>query len=246
MRLGLRYGVAALALLVAACGGEGDENNGVAPAPAAKIAAVPPPAGGDWTKAVAETGEGGFRLGNPEAPVKLLEYGSFGCSHCATFEEQAAEPLINTYVKSGRVSWEFRSLLIFPTDPAISMLTRCRGPQAYFPLKAQIYASQAEWQGRLMQSARELEALPPDARMKPMVTAAGLDAFFRQRGMPQAQIDACLDDKAGLERVAEISKRAQDEFGVSSTPTFFINGVKLDNAENWPALESQLKRALGE
>jgi protein-disulfide isomerase len=244
MRLGLAL-VAAMALL-AGCGG-GDEGNKVSPPPGGqKIAAVAPPAGTEWTQVVSETPDGGFRMGNPNAPVKLVEYGSFGCSHCAAFEAEGAEPLQNQYIKSGRVSWEFRSYLIFPGDPAISMLTRCHGPQAFFLLKEQLYATQADWAAKMMQSAEQLEALPPAERLKPVIQAAGLDAFFRQRGMPQAKIDSCLSDKAALDRVLAVSARGQDEFEVTGTPTFFINGSRLENAGAWSVLEPQLKRALGE
>src|SRR5687767_9431026 len=148
MRRWFVCGAAALALCVAGCGG-GDEGNAVAPPPGGqKIAPIAPPAGSDWTQMVTQTAEGGYRLGNPDAPVKLVEYGSYGCSHCALFDAEATEPLKN-YIRSGRVSWEFRSFMIFPSDPAVSVLASCRGPDAYFTLKEQLYATQAEWMGKL-------------------------------------------------------------------------------------------------
>ena len=86
-------------------------------------------------------------MGNPDAPVKLVEYGSLGCHVCAEFEEQGAPELRDTYVKSGQVSWEFRTYLLFPTDPGVSMLLQCHSENAFFPLVEQLYAQQTELDG---------------------------------------------------------------------------------------------------
>jgi protein-disulfide isomerase len=234
--------VAILSVLLAGCGD--DQGNVVAPPPSGKkVEAIAPPAGKEWTQVVSETPEGGFLQGNPQAPVKLLEYGSFGCSHCALFESQTAP--LEELVKSGRVSWEFRSYLIFPTDPALSLLTRCHGPAAFFLLKQQLYATQPEWIGKLQQAAAQIEPLPPEQRLKPIVQATGLDAFFRQRGMPQAKIDSCLADKAALTRVLEIHNIGNEKYNVGGTPTFFVNGVNVKAGE-WHELEPFIKEALGE
>src|SRR5215212_5074116 len=92
---------AALALLLAGCGqSSGGSGNAAAP-----IVAIPAPNGGDWTATVEQTADG-FRMGNPNAPVKLVEYASPTCSHCAEFSEEGTGPLKNVYVKTGRVSWE--------------------------------------------------------------------------------------------------------------------------------------------
>src|SRR3546814_9181159 len=72
---------------------------GIAAVPAAQAEAAK-----DWTKTVARTPEGGFRVGNPDAPVKLVEYGSLTCDHCAHFAEEATPKLLGQYVRSGRVS----------------------------------------------------------------------------------------------------------------------------------------------
>ena len=250
MRSALTIAAAALALLVAGCNRGGD-NVIAPPASGQKIAPVKPPTGGDWTQMVSETADGGYRTGNPNAPVRLLEYGSFGCPHCAEFEGEAAEPL-KGYIRSGRVSWEFRSLHIFPFDPAVSLLMRCHGSEAYFLLKQQLYASQPDWEAKFQQWAQQksvqdqIQQMAPQQRLKPLIAAAGLDEFFRQRGMPEANIDACLADTKGLQRVLDVSQRGSTDFGVEGTPTFFINGIKVSNTGTWPQLEPQLKRALGE
>src|SRR5687767_11435749 len=78
-------------------------------APVVVSAAAAAPKNGDWSTMVTKTPEGGFVMGNPNAKVKLVEYGSLTCDHCAAFEEQGGKALVDDYVKKGLVSWEFRN-----------------------------------------------------------------------------------------------------------------------------------------
>ncbi len=232
---------AALALLLAGCG-QSDSGN-----PSAPIAAIPAPNGGDWTDTVEQTADG-FRMGNPNAPVKLVEYASPTCPHCAEFSEQGTAPLKTTYVKTGRVSWELRPYMIFPPDPGIAMLLRCHGAAGFFQLTEQMYADQPNWAGRLQsmppETLQQLQDLPPAQRVTTLVKATGMDEFFRLRGMPQGRIDQCLADTGQLNALAALTSRANDE-GVTGTPTFFINGKKVEGAASWKELEPSLRASVG-
>jgi len=240
----MRFIIAAAAsvLLLAGCGDDAANQSGTA---ASGGPAIPAPNNGDWTEMVAATPEGGFRMGNPNAPVKLVEYGSLGCHVCAEFAEQGSAPLRDKYVKSGRVSWEFRPYQLFPSDPGVSMLLRCRGPGPFFQLTDQLYAEQEQWMARLQTAAQSMEAqlqsMPPQERSAAFVRLAGLDEFFRVRGMPQSQIDSCLADGRALQELVAITQRGNEE-GVRGTPTFFING-RITEAHNWAALEPLLRQA---
>jgi protein-disulfide isomerase len=240
-------GAAAGLLLLAACNGESGDNGS---ANAAPLTPIPAPNGASWTETVAVTPEGGVRMGNPDAPVKLVEYASFTCPHCREFAEQGAAKLENDYVKSGHVSWEFRPFILFPTDPAISMLMRCQAaqnPSAFFQLVDQLYAEQPNWVGRLQalppEAQQQFEALPPQQRSAAMIQAAGVDQFFRVRGMPASRIAACLGDAQGLQEVVGITDRATSKEGVTGTPTFFINGRMVPDTASWGALEPPLRAA---
>ncbi|HEX8533532.1 MAG TPA: thioredoxin domain-containing protein [Allosphingosinicella sp.] len=241
-------GALALALLLTGCGDNGGGNaSGNSAAPAAAVA---PPANGDWTQTVVETPEGGFRMGNPNAQVKLVEYASLTCPHCGEFSEEASEPLTNM-VKTGQVSWEFRHYMLFPTDPGMSLLSRCQGPGPFFALTEQIYADQKNWVGKVQalpqDQLQQLQSLPPEQQVTAIVKSAGLDQFFRQRGMPQAKIDQCLADQQGLQKLAGLTNLGNQE-GVTGTPTFFINGkiIELANSAIWPQLEPKLRAAMGQ
>ncbi len=171
------------------------------------------------------------------------------CHVCAEFSEAATEPLENTYVKSGQVSWEVRPFLLFPTDPGITMLLRCQGAAPFFRLTEQIYADQTQWSGRLQQlpqaDMQRLQSLPPQQQIGALMEATGMDQFFRQRGMPETRINACLADQAGVDRLVAFNKIGVERDQVSGTPTFFINGTKVENVASWPALEPKLREAIG-
>jgi protein-disulfide isomerase len=245
MKSMLAAGAAALALFLGGCG-DGGGNGQAAAADNTPLKQIPAP-NGDWTQLVVKTPEGGFRMGNPDAPVKLVEYGSLGCHVCAEFEEQGAPELRDTYVKSGQVSWEFRTYFLFPTDPGVSMLLQCTNENAFFPLVGQLYAQQTEWMGRIQKlpadQLQQIATLPPRDAAAMVVRGGGLDEFFRQRGMPSSQIQSCLADPAHMEKIAAIRKLG-DEQGVNGTPSFFINGTYAERAANWAGLEPQLRAAI--
>lgn len=238
----------AAALLLAACGGgESDLNAAAAASENAAIPQVAAPNNGNWTEIVTETPEGGYRMGNPDAPVKLLEYASISCPACANFSNTAHDELTERYVKSGQVSWEYRPFMVSPTDPGVFQLLRCQGAQPFFALTEQLYASQSEWLGRLRQLSESqmtaLSNMPPQQQAGELAKAIGMDQFFRQRGMPQARVDQCLSDASGLQRLAEIQNVGIRD-GVSGTPTFMINGTPAE-VISWPELEPKLRAAIG-
>jgi protein-disulfide isomerase len=247
-RTGLAPLVLAASLMLAGCGGDDAANNAATSNSLPPLTQIPAPNGGDWTQTVSETAEGGYLMGNPDAPVKLLEYASISCPHCAEFAETGTEPLVSNYVRSGQVSWEYRPYMIFPTDPGIFALLRCQGATPFFRLIEQLYATQSEWLGRVQglppEQVQQVQSLPPTARARALVQAAGLDQFFRQRGMPEGRINSCLADTAVIERLADITARAQNEAGVPGTPNFWVNGEQTD-ADSWPEVEQRLRAAIG-
>ena len=247
MKLQFSLGAAAFCLALAGCGGSGNNAStaeGNAAAPLAQIAA---PNHGDWTQIVARTPDGGYLMGNPNAPVKLVEYGSITCPHCAHFSETSG-PLRERYVRSGQVSYEFRPLLIHPQDPSVFMLLECQPPEAFFRLSDQLFASQEEWLGRLQNvpqdQLQQLSNQPPLQQGPALIRMMGLDQFFAQRGMPPARIASCLADNGAMQQLGAVTQRAGNELNISSTPSFIINANKIDDTE-WPGVEARLRAAIG-
>lgn len=243
----LGLGLAALALALASCGGGGD-NAAASANNAAPLAQIPAPNNGDWTQIVTRTPQGAYIMGNPNAPVKLIEYASITCPHCGEFSEQGGAALRDTYVRSGQVSWEYRPYLLFPSDPGIFLMLRCLDPAAFFRASEQLYADQRNWIGRLQtlpqDQQAQIENLPTAEKAAAYVRAAGLDQFFRQRGIPEARMNQCLADDAALQQLGEMKQHGDTEDGVTGTPTFIINGEKTD-ADRWSRLEPLLRNAIG-
>ena len=242
MRFGLPHSLVALAVVMAW------------PVPVASVsaaAAAPAKAAAqrDWSKAVAVTPEGGFRMGNPAAPIKLVEYASYTCPHCAHFVQEGVPQLIAKYVRSGRVSFELRNFVRDPYDLSAALLSRCAGPRNFFPLMHHIFATQDQWTGRFADlSASEydaLTALAPTPKLIRIAAIGGVDAMAARFGVSPARAKACLSDEKAAARLAEMRRVATSQHDLQGTPTFLINGKKAEGAHDWATLEPLLGRGGG-
>ncbi len=241
-----RFALAALAmplaLGLAACDKAADnpETGGLS---GEKIAAVAPPAGKVWSDVVVKTPENGYRMGNPDAAIKLIEYGSLTCGHCAEFAETGDAELRDSFVASGRVSFEFRNFIRDPIDLTAAQLTRCGTPESFFPLTGQAFANQAAMMQRVQAAGPQVQAalgLPPQQRGIALAEMAGLTEFFAARGIARDQAAACLADGAAAQALAEAAQKQGEQYDITGTPTFLINGTKFEQNE-WPALKARLE-----
>jgi protein-disulfide isomerase len=216
-------------------------STGVAAKPATKAAVKH-----DWSRTVIVTPEGGFRMGNPAAPVKLVEYGSLACPHCRHFEETGYKPLVQNYVRTGQVSYEFRNLLINGPDISVSLLTRCAGPARFFPMSEQVYAAQPEWQKKLEDLTEAdkaaIEKMTNEQSIVRFAEITGVGQIAARFGVTPARAKQCLADPKELQRLLDMTKTAMDS-GIQHTPTFVING-KVTDAATWEDLEPAIRDAL--
>lgn len=233
-------GAAALALV--ACGAETDEAGDIAGEPIAPIEA---PEGTEWRDMVQVTEYDGYLVGNPDAPIKLIEYGSLTCGACALFSTTGVEPLKETYVNSGRVSFELRNQIHNGIDLVMARMVRCGAPEAFHPLADQVWANLGPILQQAQQNPQALEAamaLPENERFVRVAETTGLLDFFSARGLSADQARTCLADAESVQAIAERSDEQSRELDVTGTPTFFINGRKID-ANSWAALEPLLQQA---
>ena len=242
--------LAAAAMLVAATACNGDKGTDSS-GPTSKVEAVAPPEGGDWSQVVAATPAGGFQMGNPNAAVKLVEYGSLTCPHCREFDETGVQPLIDNYVKSGRVAYEFRNFIRDPYDLTASLITRCNGAKGFFPLTRAMYKDQPNWVAKLQTMSPEQQQaqtqLGPDRQFAEIAKAAGFQQWAAMRGLPSAKSAKCLTDEAEVNRLVQMTSDATTAIpNFPGTPTFTINGELVENAAVWELLEPKIREALGE
>ncbi len=243
-------GVAA-AFTMTACNAE-QSGNGATVGTGGPVEAVPAPNGGDWSTIVAQTPEGGFVMGNPNAAVKLVEFGSMTCPHCREFDEAAMKPLTEQYVKSGKVSLEFRNFVTNPYDLAASIVARCGGPSSFFGLTRQLYAEQPEWIAKA-QSAdpaqmQAIGALPQEQQLAEIAKLAGFPQWAAMRGLPAAKLNACLADPNAPTKLVQMQTDAVNDFNIPGTPSFLINGKLVEikpGSTPWAQVETALKAALG-
>ena len=240
-------GLTAALFVLAGCGEKSEQGNASAPA-ASATGAVVAPAGTNWATTVAKTPEGGFRMGNPDAPVKLVEYASLTCSHCAEFAKEGFSALQSQYVGTGKVSFELRNYVRDAIDVTAALLTRCRGPEPYFKLTEQILADQAMLFERSQKltpaDMTRINALPVAQQFGPTAQVIGLDQYFKVRGLPAAQANACLSDQKAIDELTTMNQVAGDRYKLAGTPTFLLNGKVVEGAADWATLKPVLDKAI--
>jgi protein-disulfide isomerase len=158
-------------------------------------------------------------LGDPRAPVVLVEYASMTCPHCAHFHETTFPQIRKKYIDTGKVRFIFREFPLDPLAAAGSMLARCAGDDKFFAMIEALFAQQKDW-----------------AVQKPLEP---LFAIARQAGFTQQSFDECLANQRILDALEETRTRAAGKLGVNSTPTFFINGRIHRGALTIEELEKQ-------
>lgn len=199
----------------------------------------------DWQARVVKTANGGFLIGNPNARVKLVEYMSYTCPHCAAFSRESAAVLRGKMIRSGAVSLEERNLVRDQLDLAAALLARCAGPAGFDKLSTTFFAQQDTWLRNGIEweqdNSQRMAMYPKDARLKAAAEGAGLTAIARANGMSQTQVDACLADPAGLKQITDLLQHVPA--GITGTPGFVINGKVQAKAYSWADLEPALRAA---
>ena len=230
-----------LTLAIAACG---SESTGTAELNGEPIEPIAAPAGESWNDTATVTPEGGVQVGNPEAPLKLVEYASHTCPTCARFSVDAHTAL-EEYIATGVVSFEIRNQVHDVLDLTFSILARCGDPSTFHPLAVQGWADLntiiMTAQGNEAALNAAMQAQGPD-RFQLVGEASGLVDWFAARGIARDQAMQCLADGAQAQKIVENSQTQSEELGVTGTPTFFLNGSKLEGSA-WSAIEPKLQEA---
>lgn len=154
-----------------------------------------------------------FALGDPNAPVKMVEYASFTCPHCATFHEQVFKDLKRDYIDTGKVHFTLREVYFDRYGLWAAMVARCGGEMRYFGVTDVLFSTQKDWAGS----------------EDPTVVVNNLKTIAVAAGMDGAAVDACMQDGAKAEAMIARFETNMAADGVEGTPTIFINGTKHSN-----------------
>jgi protein-disulfide isomerase len=158
--------------------------------------------------------------GDPKAPVTLIEYAAVTCPHCSDFFMHQFPELKSKYIDAGKVYFIFREFPLNALDVAGFMLARCAGDDKFFPIVDTLFEKQRDW-----------------VVQKPLEP---LLAIAKQAGFTKESFDACLTNQKVEDGVKWVRERASEKFGVSGTPTFFINGKKYTGNPNAADLGKQI------
>lgn len=158
-------------------------------------------------------------LGAENAPVTIVEYASLTCSHCRNFEMNTYPELKKRYIDTGKVRFIFREFALNDVDLLAIVIARCAPKEAYFPLVETLFEKQDQW--------AVSNPVPP------------LLAIAKQAGFTDESFKACASNQKVIEGV-KAQRDAGAKFGVTSTPTFFINGEKVTGALSIEELEKAL------
>ena len=150
-------------------------------------------------------------LGAADAPVTIIEYASMSCPHCATFHADTYPELKKRYVDSGKVRFVFREFPLNAPAFQASVLARCGGPSRYFGFIDVLFRELPVW------------AEAPDP-------LAELARIGRLGGISTEAFEACLQDERIAEGILGNRLAGEQEHGVSSTPSFVVNGRLLTGA----------------
>lgn len=164
-------------------------------------------------------------LGDPNAPIKVIEYASMTCPHCASFHNGTYHALKEKYIDTGKVSFAFREFPLDQVAATVSVLARCAPEEKFFDVIDIFFKTQPTWR-------TGNNPLP------------GIVAIAKQVGFTQQSFNACLQNQQVIDGVNAIRKHGDETMKVEATPTFFINGKKVSGALSLEAFEKEFESYL--
>jgi protein-disulfide isomerase len=167
-------------------------------------------------------------LGKDAAPITIFEYASLTCPHCAEFDAETFPKVKSEWIDTGKAKLVYRDYPLDQMALKAAVVARCAPPDKFFAFIDVLFHSQASW----------ATAGGPD-----QVTQA-LSRIARLGGLSEDKFDSCVADKALSDRILNERLVAQNQYGVNSTPTFFINGKKVVGALPYDDFAKQLSAAM--
>lgn len=185
---------------------------------------------GDATRMLGQPNDFGvteMTMGDPDAPIEIIEYASFTCPHCATFHKNVFPQLKENYIDTGKVYFGYREVYFDRPGLWASMVARCGGPLRFFSVVDMIYDKQSEWV----------------ASGDPAVIANELAKLGKIAGLDQETLDVCMSDGETAQNLNAWFQSNADRDGIRSTPTLLIDGESVEN-QRYDALAALLDAKL--
>jgi protein-disulfide isomerase len=169
-----------------------------------------------------------MQMGNPDAPVTVVEYASFTCPHCATFHRGNFKKLKADYIDTGEINFIYREVYFDRPGLWASAVARCAGPEKFFGITDLIYKGQSEWA----------------SGSDPAAIVDGLRKIGRLAGIDGDTLESCLQDAQKLRTLVAWYEENAAEHGIESTPSFVIDGTTHRNMP-YEEMQGLIDEAIG-
>lgn len=148
-------------------------------------------------------------LGNPKAPITVVEYAAPVCPVCANFNINEFPAFKREFIDTGRVFYIFRVFPLRPQDGQVEGIARCLSKDRYFPYIDMMFREQAQWD--------------PDGH-EIADPAAEITRLAAREGLSADKAKACMNDQTTFDRINQVAQDAQLRYQIEGTPTFVMNG----------------------
>lgn len=152
-------------------------------------------------------------MGEPDAPVTIIEYASYTCPHCAHFHEDVLPLIKENYIDTGKVQFVHREIYFDRYGLWAALLARCGDGTRYFGMNDMIYGTLRDWLGN----------------GEPQEVVNNLRKMGRLAGMEDDQITACLEDTDMAQTLVATFQHYSEADQIEGTPSFIINDQKYSN-----------------
>lgn len=163
-------------------------------------------------------------LGDPDAPVTVLEYASYTCPHCAALHNEAMPEIKKRFIDTGKAKLIFRDFPLDGVAARAGMIARCLPASRFYPFVDVLFANQDQW-----------------SRASDPVVA--LKRLGRLAGLGESEMEACLTNEPLLDGIIEMRMEGHQKYGVEATPTLVINGKTYRGATSVDAVASAIESA---
>lgn len=166
-------------------------------------------------------------LGSPKAPITIIEYASLTCSHCRDFHVQVMPQIQQEWIMTGRARYVLRDLPWDNLALGMSAVARCAPAQSFYPVVGALF------------KAQEAIYMAEDK-------IAAIAQVTRLSGLDRARVEACIRDPGYQALASGMKVDGQTKLGIKGTPTFFVNGERIDGFVEYKDFKKVLDKTYGE
>lgn len=196
-----------------------------------------------WEKTINETAEGGFIVGNPQAKVKVVEYGSRTCKECANFAREGF-PALKKEIRDGNLSFEFRDYLIHGTpDLVAAVVGTCGVKENRFSMLEAMFRDQETAIAGIAELPDSLfeKKVHAGTQWWDIAAVAGYRDIAKDAGLSDEEIMVCLASQKRGDKFVAMTKNADPSL-VQGTPSFIVNGTRVEG-KTWEDLHEAIEQA---